>query len=328
LVTSLFTVQRRIAWGECDPARIFYTPRAIDYAVEAIEAWYEAVLGLSWVELAYQYGLDVSFVYVDCDYRRPLVADQVAHLQVWVNRAEHSNVTFTVIGEGGDGTLFFQANLVACFVARENKASIPIPKKFRQQIERYQAQCGEVAATLSRGNRSGLKSERSAGGSGTDSPRSHPLPIDASIFSRQRRVLYGDCEPSGVIYTPRVFNYAIEAVEEWYVEVLGISWMDLVCKREEGAPFVSASCEFLSPMVPGQTITSAVWVIRSGGASVEFAVMGYDAKGVPCFDARLVACFIYQDGFKTMRIPEVFRTRIQAYQLGCEALEGKKTELA
>jgi acyl-CoA thioesterase FadM len=103
--------------------------------------------------------------------------------------------------------------------------------------------------------------------------------------------------------------------------------MDLVCKREQGAPFVSASCKFLRPMMPGQTITAAVWVTRSGGASIEFAVVGYDAKGVPCFDARLVACFIVQDGFKTMRIPEVFRQRIQAYQSDCKILEGGKTDL-
>ena len=288
--------------------------------MEAVEAWYEAILGVSWVELAERYGLDASFVQVACDYRRPFVASQVAHLKVWVIKVEPSNVTFSVIGENSDGILCFQAHLVACFVEQKKGESIPIPVEFRQRIERYQAQCGEVVATLNSGNRSRLKSGRSAGGSGTDSTRCHPLPIDASIFSRQRRVLYGDCEPSGIIYTPRVFNYAIEAVEEWYMEVLGISWMDLVCKREEGAPFVSASCEFLSPMVPGQTITAVVWVTHLGGASVEFAVVGYDAKGIPCFDARLVACFIDQNGFKPMRIPEVFRTRIQAYQLGCEVL--------
>jgi acyl-CoA thioesterase FadM len=289
--------------------------------VEAVEAWYEAILGVSWVELAERYGLNASFVQVACDYRRPLVASQVAHLKVLVIKVEPSNVTFSVIGENSDGTLCFQAHLVACFVEQKKRESIPIPVEFRQRIERYQARCGEVVATLNSGNRSGLKSGRGAGAQGTDCTTRHPLPTDASIFSRQRRVVYGDCDASGMVYTPRVFNYAIETVEEWYVEVLGISWMDLVCKREQGAPFVSASCEYLRPMVPGQMITAAVWVTWLGGASIEFAVVGYDAdKGVPCFDARLMACFIDQDGFKTMRIPKVFRTRIQTYQSECEVL--------
>ena len=327
LANSPFTLVRRVSWGECDPARIYYTPRAIDYAVEAVEAWYKAVLGVSWAELVERYGLDASFVQVTCDYLRPLVASQVAHLKVWVIKAEHSNITLVVIGENSDGDLCLQARLVLCFAERKNRESIPIPAEFRQRIDRYQAQCGDVVAILNSGNRSGFKSERNAGAEDTDGTSHHPLPTDASIFSRQRRVVYGDCDASGMVYAPRVSNYAIETVEEWYVEVLGISWMDLVCKREQGAPFISVSCEFLGPMVPGQTLTNAVWVPRLGGASIEFTVVGYDAKGVPCYDARLVACFIDQDGFKTMRIPEVFRTRIQAYQSNCEALQGDKAGL-
>jgi len=321
LTNSLFTLLRRIAWGECDPARICYTPRAIDYAVEAVEAWCEEVLGVSWVEMADRYGLDVSFVQVACDYLRPLVASQVVNLQVLVIGAERSNVTFIVIGEDGDGALCFQALLVGCFVERKNKASIPIPGEFRQRIETYQTQCGEAVEVLDYANHPALTSGRSAGGSGTDNVSRHPLPTDASIFSRKRRVVYGDCDASGIIYPPRVFNYAIETVEELYVAVLGISWMDLVCKRKQGAPFISVSCEFLSPMVPGETIINAVWIPRLGETSIEFTVTGYDAKGDPCYDAHLVACFIDQDGFKTMRIPEVFRMRIQAYQLECEAIQ-------
>ena len=84
MTNSPFTLVRRISWGECDPARIYYTPRAIDYSVEAVEAWYEAILGVSWVELAERYGLDASFVQVACDYRRPFVASQMAHLKIWV----------------------------------------------------------------------------------------------------------------------------------------------------------------------------------------------------------------------------------------------------
>src|SRR3989304_1747723 len=45
-----FTYRRRVAFGDCDPARIYYAPRAVDYAVEAVEAWHESVLGVSWTE--------------------------------------------------------------------------------------------------------------------------------------------------------------------------------------------------------------------------------------------------------------------------------------
>ncbi len=34
-----FTVTRTVKRGDCDPAGIIYTPRVLDYAMEALEAW-------------------------------------------------------------------------------------------------------------------------------------------------------------------------------------------------------------------------------------------------------------------------------------------------
>jgi 4-hydroxybenzoyl-CoA thioesterase len=322
LATLPFTVQRRIAWGECDPARIGYTPRTADYAVEAVEAWYETVLGVSWVELADRYDLDAPFVYIDCDYLRPLLASQIIHLQVLVTSAEQSSISFAVIGESSDGAPCFIARLVGCFVERNRVASIPIPPEFRQRIENYQEQCGEAA--MMSNHDLALTARRIPEDSGSDDPGRHYLSGGTGAFVRQRRVVYGDCDASGNIYAPRIFDYAVEAIGEWYEKILGVSWMDLVYKREQGAPFVSVACEYLRPMASGQTMTTVVLVTRLGGASIGFAVVGYDAKGVSCFYTHLVACFIDQDGFKTIRIPEVFRKRIQKYQSDCETLVAEK----
>jgi len=322
LATTPFTVQRRIAWGDCDPARIYYTPRAVDYAVEAVEAWFEAALGISWVELAEQYDLEATFVHVACDYLRALVASQMVDLQVWVTRVEHSSVNFTVVGEVSGGVPGFIARLEACFVERKQAATVRLPATFRQRIETYRDQCGSPTSIPKSGNRSELMPGHEAEVSITDDAGYSCLSAGTVPFARQQRVRYGDCTASGHVYPPRVFDYAVEAVGEWYEALLGLSWMDLVWKRQQGAPFVAVRCEFLQSMVPGQTMTVAVWVTRLGGASVEFAVVGCDAKGTPCFDARLAACFIDQNGFKTMRIPEEFRTRIQAYQADCEVLKG------
>jgi acyl-CoA thioesterase FadM len=324
LSAAPFTFQRRIAWGNCDPARIYYTPWAVDYAVEAVEAWSETVLGFSWVELAERYALDARFVQIDCDYLRPLVASEIVHLKVWVTSVDHATVVLTVSGENGNGSLCYLARLAVCFAERKNTATVPIPVEFRQRIESYQGQCADTAMVMQRVQRSALISGRST----SSSPFCCSLLDGAVPFMRHRRVVYGDCCVSGILYAPRVFNYAIETVEEWYEEILGISWMDLVCKCEQGAPFVSVSCEYLQPIFPGQTLTVTVRVTRLGGASLGFAVVGYDAKGSACFDAHLAACFIEQDGFKTMRIPEVYRVRIQAYQSICDALEGDEASLA
>ena len=33
-------------------------------------------------------------------------------------------------------------------------------------------------------------------------------------FTIRRRILWGDSDPAGIVYTPRVFHYALETIEE------------------------------------------------------------------------------------------------------------------
>ena len=271
------------------------------------------------------YHLDVPIVRVSCDYCRPLVPSQVIQVRVWVEKPGRSSITLIVDGESG-GKIYFRARIVSCFVERGNFSSRPIPEKFRQQIKDYRDQCGDVAADLTTVNREDFPPERIAVGLATEDAGRYCLPSGVVPFTCQRRVLDGDCVASGVIYAPRVVDYAVEAIEEWYEEIPGISWMELVCNRQQGAPFVSVSCDYLRPLVPRQSITVEVWVAKLGGASIEFVVFGYDDNDIMCFDARLTACFIDLNDFKAMRIPEVFRQRILAFLPDGEPLKEGKTE--
>jgi acyl-CoA thioesterase FadM len=324
LSTEPFSYRRRIAFGECDPARIYYAPRAVDYAVEAVEAWYESVLGVTWADLVVRHGLEATFARVDCEYMRPLVAGQVIQVRLRVVGTDRTKILFRASGEGDSDEPYFQALLTTCLVERKRSAPIPIPSEYRERIESYRAQCGEGSATPAGGHRRDDLPGRAGGDLDRDGAKRLPLrrglPAGAVPFTRQRRVVYGECGVSGTIYPPKVFEFAIEAIGEWYEEVPGISWLDLVSVRKQGAPFVSVACEYLRPMVLGQRITIVVRVTRLGRASIGFAVAGHDADGSPFFDARLAACFIDQEnGFRSIPIPEEFYGRIQAYRAACEA---------
>lgn len=322
--TEPFSYRRRIAFGECDPARIYYAPRAVDYAVEAVESWFESVLGITWADLILRHGLEATFARVDCEYLRPLVAGQVIQVRLKVIGADRTKILFRASGEGDSGDPCFQASLVACIVERNHVTPVPIPPEFLERIESYRARCGEGSALPAGGHRRDDLPGRAGGGLVRDGTKRLPLRREgqsgAVPFTRRRRVVSGECGPCGTIYPPKVFEFAIEAVGEWYEEVPGISWLDLVSVRKQGAPFVSIACEYLRPMVPGQWITLVVGVTRLGRASIGFAVAGYGADGAPSFDARLAACFIDQEkGFRSIPIPEEYYGRIQAYRAACEA---------
>ncbi|MDH3966294.1 MAG: acyl-CoA thioesterase, partial [Rhodospirillales bacterium] len=67
-----------------------------------------------------------------------------------------------------------------------------------------------------------------------------------SAFNVTRRVKWGDCDPAGIIYTPRVLDYAMETLEAWNREVLGVPWMKLNWEMSMGWPTVRAELDFLA----------------------------------------------------------------------------------
>ena len=74
----------------------------------------------------------------------------------------------------------------------------------------------------------------------------HPTPSYAGAypFAVTRTVKWGDCDPAGIIYTPRVLDYAMEILEAWYREVVGVPWLVLNRDMGLGAPTVRAELGF------------------------------------------------------------------------------------
>lgn len=309
-VRGPFFYARRVAFGECDPARIYYTPRAIDYCVEAVEAWWESTLSVSWTDLLTKRGLEVRFFRAESEFLRPLTAGQVVRVGIRVSANGQALLSFRATGEGESGEPCFRAMLTAGLVDRKRGVLVPIPGADQERVARYEAACGNGGTAPD----AGPSREMPVGGNPLPERRAFP----GGLFTRTRRVVYGDCSPSGTVYPPGVFRYAVEAVGEWFEEVPGISWLTLVSVRKEGAPAVAASCEYHRPLAAGESVAMGVRVTRLGRASLEFSIEGNDPDGLPLFDSRITLCYIDQkSGFRSMPIPDEFRRRIEAYRDSC-----------
>lgn len=310
-----FSFARRVGFGECDPARIFYAPRAIDYSVEALEAWFEAVPGVSWSELVARHGLEARFASADCEYYRSAVAGQVVGIRVGAALAGEGALLLGAVGELGPGERSFRTRFEVRLVDRARSEPVPVPPPWRERIEAYGARFGPPEdlpaepAPPPRGP--GGEQGREAG------------PGGSAPFHRRRRVLYGDCGVSGNAYPPRVVDWAVEAAGEWYETTLGVSWLEQ-CIRGRGTPFVRIRCDFLRPMAAGQAIDLSVRIPRLGKASIGYDVAGLDAGGSACFEARMAACYISEESGppRAMPFPDELRRRIVSYQEACGAGRG------
>jgi 4-hydroxybenzoyl-CoA thioesterase len=133
----------------------------------------------------------------------------------------------------------------------------------------------------------------------------------------RRRVAWGDCDPAGIIYTPRILDVAMEMLERWTVDVLGVSWDKLNNEMSMGAPTVRTEIDFIAAPKPDDYIVSELAVEAIGRSSVTYRVTGTDGQGLVYYQCKIISCFIERPDFRAADIPAIFLLRIQAYQKGC-----------
>ena len=306
---TAYEYRRIVRYGDCDASLNYYTPRAIDYAVEAVDGWFEQVVAVSLSDLVSLHGMELHFLHAGCEFRKTLTAGETVLARVAVVGVEDSTVTFSVSGVNHAGELCFRTTLISCFVERRQFKQIPIRPEFRERIEKYQASCGAA----------GLVEE-----AGRTVTTDQGMPVPLAVWSGevpfilQRRVVYGECGVSGAIYLPRVFDYLLEANGEWYGKFLGITWMEQNI-RKRGQPFLHVTCNILNRVVSGQLISLMLTVSRLGRSSISYALQGYDEKGTHCISGQLTACYsVEQNGaLKATPFPDELREKITAYQAAC-----------
>jgi 4-hydroxybenzoyl-CoA thioesterase len=131
-----FVHARRIRWGESDPARIVYTARYLDFAMDAIEAFFTDRLGASFYEFNLDHGVGTPFVHVELDFRSPLTPRDTLETEVRLSRLGGSSLTFAVVGRVGE-RLCYEGRLVCAFVdvTGPEMKPIQVPPQFRALLE-------------------------------------------------------------------------------------------------------------------------------------------------------------------------------------------------
>lgn len=138
-------------------------------------------------------------------------------------------------------------------------------------------------------------------------------------FTVRRIVRWGECDPAGIVYTPRFLDYATEAVDDFVREVLGTTWYKLR-RIDRGHPMVHASLDFYKPLAADDLFDLVVIVEHVGRSSIAYQVAGRNLDGELCFEAKMVGSIIQINGpadMKAIPIPDDIRGRLETYRKAC-----------
>jgi len=124
----------RVSWGDCDPARIAYTARIPWWALDAINAWWEAHLGGDgWFQMELDRNVGTPFVHMSLDFRAPITPRHRLICKVAPTRLGTSSIEFRVEG-WQDGGLCFEGRFVCVFIVANEFRPRPAPADIRAVV--------------------------------------------------------------------------------------------------------------------------------------------------------------------------------------------------
>ncbi|MBT3371560.1 MAG: DUF924 family protein [Rhodospirillaceae bacterium] len=138
-----FAVRRRINWGDTDTAEITYTGKFIDFGIDAMEVWYEAVLGQTWHQMK-QDNLANPAVSLQYDFHSTLVVGDRFDATVYVERLGRTSLTHRIEMTKVGGPLVCTGTYTAALVRDVQSPNIkahPFPTDWRERIEGYVREC-------------------------------------------------------------------------------------------------------------------------------------------------------------------------------------------
>jgi 4-hydroxybenzoyl-CoA thioesterase len=140
LPAAAFTARQPIRFEHCDTAGIVFFARYFTMMQGAVEAWFEAELGLDYADIIQRRRVGLGYVRAECDYVKPARLGDVLSLTLLVERVGRSSVGLAFHGHR-EGEPVLVGRLVLVTTDINEAASIPIPADIRDAVDSYQRRC-------------------------------------------------------------------------------------------------------------------------------------------------------------------------------------------
>lgn len=133
---------------------------------------------------------------------------------------------------------------------------------------------------------------------------------DGRAFVTQLQVRFGDVDPAGIVYFPKIYDMVHQAFEEvWDVHV-GKRYYHLLGEEQTGLPLVHSEVDFKHPLHFGDRPIVKVTCFKLGHSSIGLRYRFF-VDDVLCVDARMTTVHVDLEGLKSTTIPEAYRARFE-----------------
>ena len=126
-----------VTWGDCDPAQIVYTGRLPWFALDAINAWWEAHLdGDGWYQMELDRNTGTPFVRMEMDFSNPVTPRHPLLCECYPQRLGTKSITFAVKGRQ-DGKQCFAGFFTSVFTVADAFVSREPPEDIEAVVRAH-----------------------------------------------------------------------------------------------------------------------------------------------------------------------------------------------
>jgi len=133
------------------------------------------------------------------------------------------------------------------------------------------------------------------------------------IFIVPIQVRFAHCDPAGIVFYPRYFEFFNTVVEDWCEHGLGSSFREMHMQLGYGLPTVHVECSFLKPSELGETLQAQLSVNKIGNTSLHLEINLFGADAVQRVATKMVVVLMDMKTRKAIPLPEQLRQKIQPY---------------
>jgi 4-hydroxybenzoyl-CoA thioesterase len=151
--------------------------------------------------------------------------------------------------------------------------------------------------------------------------RDRPFPLPAShlpddAYSTARIVRFSDCDPAGIVYTPRFIDLVNGVIEDFFQAELQINYHEMIGIKRVGLGYASVDTDFFKPAFMGDRLVFTPLLTHIGRTSAIFLIHCF--RGVEeVMRCRLVMVTTSLDTNHAINLPPVLRDALIAYQANC-----------
>ncbi|MBL0075997.1 MAG: acyl-CoA thioesterase [Rhodocyclaceae bacterium] len=134
-------------------------------------------------------------------------------------------------------------------------------------------------------------------------------------FITTRTILFGDCDPAGIIFTPRIAYFVVEAVHDFLTHILKGPAVREIFAMDVLPPARAMSIEFLAPMAWDDVIDIEVSCDEPRNSSFTFHVVGRNRAGASTFKSTFTQVCVSPQSKQPITVPEALRRALSDSRL-------------